>query len=382
MTTKSDQNRRWPIVHYPAEVESKAFQGKLYGYFHQEANEYNVLAFGENNGVAGELIGFITDNKESRDEGKLVGIWEKNQLTFWQGDRACKKAAYDLLLDIFSRNTGILETDMMLEASAVISGVGSVGSLVALELARSGVGHFLLVDHETFSYHNICRHQLGMNDVGKFKVHALKERILQINPHAKVITETNILERLSKGVFDRFITPNTIVVGCADNREGDLYGNHIAALYDIPFVSIGFWERACAGEVFYTHPGKMPCYRCVFGENSAVQSLQQSANRRHYTTEEDLSKVRFEPGISTDINFITTIGIKLILDLLNRHNKQFIPRLLGNLAQFTLICNTDDPQVGGEKVEIFSYPLQVTKSIHIDYAEGCTDCSIARIREM
>ena len=32
-------------------------------------------------------------------------------------------------------------------------------------------------------------------------------------------------------------------------------------------------------------------------------------------TQENLAKVNFEPGISVDINFVTTIGIKLILDI-------------------------------------------------------------------
>ena len=37
-------------------------------------------------------------------------------------------------MDIFSRNTGILESDIMLSKGAIIIGCGSVGSLVALEL--------------------------------------------------------------------------------------------------------------------------------------------------------------------------------------------------------------------------------------------------------
>ena len=41
-------------------------------------------------------------------------------------------------------------------------------------------------------------------------------------------------------------------------------------------------------------------------------SQRTSTNRRLYTNEEDLSKVNFEPGISVDINFVTTVGIKLL----------------------------------------------------------------------
>ena len=48
-----------------------------------------------------------------------------------------------------------------------------------------------------------------------------------------------------------FCDSNTIVVGGADNREGDLYANGIAQQVGMPFMSIGCWERAFAGEIFY-----------------------------------------------------------------------------------------------------------------------------------
>ena len=59
----------------------------------------------------------------------------------------------------------------------------------------------------------------------------------------------------------------------------------------------------------------------------------------------------------------------MILDLLNRDNAQFTQRLIHNLTQYTLICNTNNPKIGGEMAEIFSYPLQVTTSIEVEYAE-------------
>ena len=60
-----------------------------------------------------------------------------------------------------------------------------------------------------------------------------------------------------------------------------------------------------------------------------------------------------------------------IIDILNEKEKQYIPRLLNNLEQYTLICNTDNPEIGGEMVEIFSYPLQVTTSLVVEYKSCC-----------
>ena len=58
----------------------------------------------------------------------------------------------------------------------------------------------------------------------------------------------------------------------------------------------------------------------------------------------------------------------MILDLLNRDNENYTQRLIYHLSQYTLICNTNNPKIGGEMAEIFSHPLQVTTSIEVEYA--------------
>lgn len=269
-----------------------------------------------------------------------------------------------LKIDLFSRNTGILESDIMLKKGAIIIGCGSVGSLVALELARAGVGRFFLIDMDILGYHNICRHQCGLQDVGKFKTTAVKERILQINPTAEIITANKKIQEVDVSILETFCNKDAIMIGCADNREGDLYGNqYIAKPNNMPFISIGCWERAFAGEIFYCLPEGMPDY------SDFVAALGESSGRVNANTHIYMGEVgSFEPGISADINFVTTIAVKMILDLLNRDNEAYTQRLIHNLSQYTLICNTNNPKIGGDMAEIFAYPLQVTTSIEVEYA--------------
>lgn len=278
----------------------------------------------------------------------------------------CENEPFRLKMDIFSRNTGILESDIMLKKGALIIGCGSVGSLVAMELARAGVGRFFLVDMDIMGYHNICRHQCGLQDVGKWKTTAVKEKILQINPTAEVHTSHSMIQEVPMTELEPFCNEDTIIVGCADNREGDLYADTMLGKpYKMPFVSIGCWERAFAGEIFYCLPEGMPAYSdfmAALGETSG----RSTANTHLYMGEVGT----FEPGISVDINFVTTIAVKMVLDILNRNNPNYTQRLINNLTQYTLVCNTNNPKIGGEMAEIFSYPLQVTTSIVIEYANN------------
>ena len=367
--------KKEPIVYYPSELAENDFIGFVYGIRIKDTNQYNIVSLGSSkqHDKYTKIIGKIENQQPkmgSIENDQIIGVKMNNTLEFYDSKGVkCKKEPYTLKLDVFSRNTGILENDFMLKSGVIITGVGSVGSLIALELARSGVGRFLLVDDDVMAYHNICRHQCGVYDVGKYKTEAVKERILQINPDAKVETFKGWLQNIPKNIFDSFCDENTMILGCADNREGDLYGNSLAKTFGMPFMSIGFWERAFAGEIFYCYPEGMPDYE-DFYDSLGDTSGRVNQNRKFYTTEEDLKKTFFEPGISVDINFVTTVAIKLILDILNRDNKNYHSKLINHLTQFTLICNTNNPEIGGELAEIFSYPLQVTTSINVEYSKN------------
>ncbi len=277
-----------------------------------------------------------------------------------------RQESYSLQLDVFSRNTGILESGIMLDKGAILIGCGSVGSLVAVELAKAGVGRFLLVDNDIFAYHNICRHQCGIYDVGRRKADALAERILQINPHARVIRQHCLIQDVDTDLLADFCRQDAIFVGGADNFGGNLYACERAKEYKAAFISVGCWERACAGNIFYWYEPEQPDYADFLAAMN-YQGEEVMQNRQFYTTEEDLAKVSFEPGISADINFVTIVAVKLIIDILNRHTEGHRPRLLPYLSHLTLVCNTHDTAIAGEDVAIFEYPLQVTTSVYVPH---------------
>lgn len=372
-----------PKVYVPIELWNSNFYGVLSGYSNPESSTFNILnTTSHPNSPNYKVIGKIYKNKpKSIKKYKFYGVRQGNDLVFYtNNEQQCDIEIYESKSDIFSRNSGILESSKMMEKGVIVSGCGSVGGLVALELARSGVGRFLLIDNDVLSYSNICRHQCGVDDVGRYKVSAIKDKILNINPLASVTTKIGIIENTEKKHFDEICNNNCIIVGCGDNRESDIYANHIAKLYKIPFVSIGFWERAFAGEIFYTNDNNTPCYKCFHDCVSKI-SGRTSPNRRLYTFEEHLEKTRFEPGISVDINYVTIIGIKLILDLLNLSDSDYIPKIVNNLTQFTLICNTNDERIGGEMAGIFSYPLQVTTSIEIPFQGNCELANCCKLHQ-
>ena len=72
-------------------------------------------------------------------------------------------------------------------ARVAVFGIGGVGGYVAEALARSGVGSLELIDSDTICLSNLNRQIIAtLPDLGRYKVDVMKERILSINPDAKV----------------------------------------------------------------------------------------------------------------------------------------------------------------------------------------------------
>lgn len=97
-----------------------------------------------------------------------------------------------------------------------IFGVGGVGGYVAEALARVGVGAFDLIDKDRVSLSNINRQIIALHStVGRPKVEAAKERILDINPDACVVAHEVFFLPESAGMFD--FSSYDYVVDAVDN---------------------------------------------------------------------------------------------------------------------------------------------------------------------
>ena len=145
----------------------EARPGPVRGKYFKDTAIFNI--FPPELSERGELLGQIFPEGSEPNAKGFCGVAGQEKIQFYFDGKPINAEPYELHQNIFSRNKGILETDKMDHKRAVILGCGSVGSLVAMELARSGVGHFLLADPDIMEYHNICRHQCGIEDVGDRK---------------------------------------------------------------------------------------------------------------------------------------------------------------------------------------------------------------------
>lgn len=93
---------------------------------------------------------------------------------------------------IFNRSLLLMGNERMeriMQMRIIVFGVGGVGSWCAESLVRNGIRHLTLVDSDVVCISN-CNRQLmaTTRTIGRPKVEALRERLLEINPEADIAT--------------------------------------------------------------------------------------------------------------------------------------------------------------------------------------------------
>lgn len=93
-------------------------------------------------------------------------------------------------MEFYERTKRLLGTeavDKLKNSRVAVFGAGGVGGFAIESLARAGVGHIAIFDHDTVSESNLNRQIIALcSTVGRAKVDIFAERIADINPECKV----------------------------------------------------------------------------------------------------------------------------------------------------------------------------------------------------
>ena len=94
------------------------------------------------------------------------------------------------MLNQFSRTQLLLGQEGMARLSqkrVAVFGIGGVGGYVCEALVRSGIGAFDLIDDDKVCLTNLNRQIIATRKtVGQYKVEVMRDRMLEINPDAKI----------------------------------------------------------------------------------------------------------------------------------------------------------------------------------------------------
>ena len=221
--------------------------------------------------------------------------------------------------DLYSRSAGLIENDALQHRRVLIVGLGSFGSQIAVDFAKSAVGQYALMDFDRLEHHNVVRHACLLRDVGRLKTDAVEELIFGKNPYAKVEKfPIDVNERPE--VLEGEIAKADIVICATDNNQSRFRMSEIVARLGKVCIYGRANTRAEGGDVFIQRPGG-PCYNCLVGtsaydvqaeEVSSRESGLRSGRIAAYTSPEDAEAI-VQVGLAVDIAPITNMMVKLAL---------------------------------------------------------------------
>ena len=173
--------------------------------------------------------------------------------------------------------------EILKNKTVLVVGIGGVGSFCVEALARTGIGHLILVDKDKVESSNINRQLLATTEtIDQVKVIVMKKRIQTLNPECKVDMYDCFYDcSMDEKIFSQKID---FVIDCIDSIKSKQDLAMACIQRDIPFLS-------SMGTARRLDPSKLEMGRLFYGTSKTCRS-------RKAITKHDLrtSKCRFVIG--------------------------------------------------------------------------------------
>ena len=211
--------------------------------------------------------------------------------------------------------------------SIMVVGCGSIGSAAAEALAGYGVGRVELVDPDRFLWHNMLRHTLGAESVGRYKVTAMKDHLAQHWPQQTVVAHRRDL--VAEAHYIRPIVDRVDLVLCAaDGIAPRRVVSHLSRRAQKAAILACVLDNGSIGEVIRLRPtprfGCLLCLRQQLADQGAMdaeadQELDYGTGRVH----QPMTAV--PPDLRYVGTFAAKVAIATLLESLHGDHTQQVP---------------------------------------------------------
>ena len=208
-----------------------------------------------------------------------------------------------------------------------IVGLGSMGSKIAVSLARSGVRRFLLVDDDYLVPGNTVRHELNWSYVGAHKVRAMSDALSLVAAGVQVDVRTTRLAGQESAVTAaaalKDLSNCDLLIDATANPEVYLLLAALAKRHGIPLCWGEVFAGGYGGMIARARPGRDPnplAVRDAFHAYLATLPDAPFKNAADYDGTEEQPLVAYD----SDVGFVATALARLVIDTaLSRDQSHF-----------------------------------------------------------
>lgn len=273
-----------------------------------------------------------------------------------------------------ARVDGLKPTQSLQSKRVAIFGVGSGGSMAAVNLAAAGVGTLHLFDKDVLSSDNVFRHACDFRHIGRAKVLAVGDLIASYDLPSKVIThEQDVVEDASD--LWKVMAQVDLVLCATDSILSRRLANYVAVRSGTPLVMACTFQNAGIGEIIRVRPGESACYECTrlaltkAGALQALPDAEEAGSHIPYGRETEHSEgaQAINQGSRADVAIVAALQSRVAISTL----------LTGEAAADPL--PSDYLTWGGRVVTDLSGPFNFerpfsTTWVHLELQDTCPVC--------
>jgi adenylyltransferase/sulfurtransferase len=173
---------------------------------------------------------------------------------------------------ILLKNIEISGQEKLDNAKVTIVGLGALGTIIASNLTRAGVGKLRLVDRDVVELENLHRQILyDEHMLGEPKATAAAEQLKRINSEIDI---TPIVKDVNFSTIEQIVSNSDIILDGTDNLETRFLINDFAVKNGIPWVYAGVvGTQGMTMNIIPKSKANNPCFRCLVAEEPSAGAL-------------------------------------------------------------------------------------------------------------
>lgn len=219
-------------------------------------------------------------------------------------------------LNYHKRNSIRAVRETLKDKNVAVIGCGALGSEIADNMAKAGIGNIILVDCQLFFAHNAVRHLVRLDRTNVPKVNAVMEELILHNPFVNILPyDINILAaRINQYLPNEFIGLSSIA---DDNIEG--YLNEQAVIHNKTVYYVRALRGGKAARIFRVIPGYDACKNCL-----ALYADENKSDFINIPEDPSLPTITNEcnnpirPASAPDLKTIASIFSRIVIDNLQK----------------------------------------------------------------
>jgi adenylyltransferase/sulfurtransferase len=255
-------------------------------------------------------------------------------------------------------------------SSAVLAGIGAIGSYVATVLVSSGIKKLTIIDFDTIETSNLNRQLLFKDeDVGKSKSETAAKRLKEINPNIEIDFFHKKMQDVSVSVYEQA----DVIIACLDTFIDRRWINSMAVRVKKPLVMGGMFAFLGNAQVIIPH--ETACFECqpLVPEEELAQACSPFGEERKKVRKE----IEIGPPLPAVAPLSSIIGgimaqeaLKLILELGEKlTNYLFYDGLSNATTIIELEKSKECPACGEmyklEQIEFVAHPTETVKDFRM-----------------